>query len=300
VVKTARLLLLSLPLMVVGAGPSSPDPAAHRRDIEAWRERRLASLRQEDGWLTLVGLFWLQPGDNAVGSDPKARVVLPAGKAPARLATIILAADGARLTAAPGETLDHDGTPVRDIALATDTQGAPTILRKGPLRLYLIERGGKIGVRVKDAESAALKAFDGIERFPTDLRWRFDARVERYEPPREIPVPNVLGATSGQKSPAALVFDVAGKACRLDAVNEAGTDDWFVIFGDQTNGKETYGGGRFLYVTPPKPGAPAVVDFNKAYNPPCVFSPYATCPLPPAQNRLAVRIEAGEKTYGEH
>jgi uncharacterized protein (DUF1684 family) len=286
--------------MVVGAGPSSPDPAQHRRDIDAWRERRFASLKREDGWLTLVGLSWLEPGENTVGSDPRARVVLPAGQAPAQLATITLRGKEAALSTAAGETVEVDGKPVSSATLRTDASGEPTIVRRGPVRFYLIDRAGRIGVRVKDSESAALKAFHGIESFPVGLGWRVDARVERHDPPKEIPVPNVLGATYPEKSPATLVFDVGGKTYRLDAVDEEGTTDWFVIFGDQTNGHETYGGGRFLYVTPPAPGAPAIVDFNKAYNPPCVFSPYATCPLPPAQNKLAVRIEAGEKNFGDH
>ncbi len=286
--------------MVVGAGPSSPDPAAHRRDLEAWRERRLQSLRREDGWLTLVGLFWLEPGDNTVGSDPKSRVVLPAGKAPARLATISLDAAGARLATAPGETVEIGGKPVTGSALSTDASGEPTLIRRGPLRFYLIERNGRIGVRVKDAESTALKSFRGIESFPVETRWRIEARFESYQPAKEILVPNILGSTAREKSPGALVFEVRGSICRLDVVTEAGTEDWFVIFGDRTNGTETYGGGRFLYVTPPAPGSSAVVDFNKAYNPPCVFTPYATCPLPPSQNRLAVRVEAGEKSYQGH
>ena len=298
--RSRALLAIVLTLMVVGAGPSSPDPAAHRRDIEAWRERRLQSLRRDDGWLTLVGLFWLEPGDNTVGSYPKSRVVLPAGKAPARLATIAVDAAGARLAAAPGETVEIAGKPVTAAALSTDAAGEATLLRRGPLRFYLIERNGRIGVRVKDAESAALKSFRGIESFPIDARWRIVARFDPYQPAKEIPVPNVLGSTSREKSPGALVFEVGGRTCRLDVVTEAGTEDWFVIFGDQSNGRETYGGGRFLYVTPPAPGSPAVVDFNKAYNPPCVFTPYATCPLPPSQNRLAVRVEAGEKGYEGH
>ncbi len=294
------LITLFLSLMIVGAGPSPTDPAAHRRDVESWRDRRLRSLRAEDGWLTLVGLFWLEPGDNSVGSDPKCRVVLPAGKAPARLATITLDSTGAHLTAAAGETVDVEGKPSTNAALATDAAGQPTLLRHGALRFFLIERNGRIGVRVKDADSAALRKFRGMDSFPIDARWRIEARVEVYKPPKEIIVPNVLGSTNPEKSPAALVFELGGRTCRLDAVTESGTEDWFVIFGDQTNGRETYGGGRFLYVTPPARGAVAIVDFNKAYNPPCVFTPYATCPLPPPGNRLAVRIEAGEKRYEGH
>jgi len=289
--------------MVVGAGPSSPDPAEHRRDIDAWKERRIASLKREDGWLTLVGLYWLDKGENSVGSDPKSKVVLPAGKAPARLGTITLSDAGAVFTAAPGETVDAGGKSLARVELSSDAGGREsTMLRRGPLRFYLIDRSGRIGVRVKDTESAALKSFHGIDRFSTDVRWRIEAKVERHDPPNRIPVPNVLGTAYESTSPATLVFEVGGQTLRLDAVDEEGTTDWFVVFGDATNGKETYGGGRFLYVTPPAAGSPAlaVVDFNKAYNPPCVFSPYATCPLPTKENRLPVRIEAGEKSFGEH
>ena len=286
-------------LLILAAGPSSLNPAAHRRDIEAWRTRRIESLRRDDGWLSLVGLFWLEPGANSVGSDPKSRVVLPAGKAPAQLATLTLSERTAQLVAAPGETVEDGGKRVTSISMKSDAQGEPTVVRLGSLQFYLIDRGGRLGVRVKDTESTARLSFRGLENFPIDSRWRIEARFERYEPPREIPVPNVLGGTSAEKSPGALVFELRGKKYRLDTVAETGTEDWFVIFGDETNGKETYGGGRFLYVTPPAPGSPAIVDFNKAYNPPCVFTPYATCPLPPPQNRLALRVEAGEKSY-EH
>lgn len=286
-------------LLLLAAGPSSLDPAAHRRDIEAWRARRIESLRRDDGWLSLVGLFWLEPGANSVGSDPKSRVVLPSGKAPAHLATLTLSGGTAQLVAAPGETVEDGGRRVTSISLKSDAQGEPTVVRRGSLQFYLIDRGGRIGVRVKDAESAARLSFRGLENFPIDSRWRIEAGFERYEPRKEIPVPNVLGGTSAEKSPGALLFELQGKTYRLDAVAEAGTEDWFVIFGDETNGKETYGGGRFLYVTPPAPGSKAIVDFNRAYNPPCVFTPYATCPLPPPQNRLALRVEAGEKNH-EH
>ncbi|HEY6051524.1 MAG TPA: DUF1684 domain-containing protein, partial [Thermoanaerobaculia bacterium] len=216
------------------------------------------------------------------------------------LGTITLSGKEAAFSAAGGVNVEIGGKPATASALKSDTSGEPTVVRHGPLRFYVIDRAGRIGVRVKDSENPAVKAFHGIDSFPVELRWRIEARVERHDPPKEISVPNVLGAINPEKSPATLVFDVGGKTCRLDAVDEEGTTDWFVIFGDQTNGHETYGGGRFLYVTPPAPGAPAVVDFNKAYNPPCVFSPYATCPLPPSQNRLAVRIEAGEKSFGDH
>ena len=134
-----------------------------------------------------------------------------------------------------------------------------------------------------------------------DLKWRFDARFDAYDPPQDRSrFRTSSGSTEQEKSPGAVVFQFGGKEYRIDAVKEAGSEDLFLIFGDQTNGFETYGGGRFLYAAPPDKDGQVVVDFNKAYNPPCVFTPYATCPLPPAQNRLPLRVEAGEKRYGDH
>jgi uncharacterized protein (DUF1684 family) len=180
--------------------------------------------------------------------------------------------------------------------LQTDQSGEPTILQHGSLSFYVIQRNERLGVRVKDADAAALKSFHGLESFPFSESWRVAARFEPSSPPRHISVPNVLGNVTSEESPGALAFEYSGKTYRLDAVREAGTEDYFIIFGDATNGHETYGGGRFLYASPPKDGQ-TVLDFNKAYNPPCVFTPYATCPLPPPQNRLSIRIEAGEKSY---
>ena len=157
--------------------------------------------------------------------------------------------------------------------------------RKPPL--LLIRRGDKIGVRVKDSQSQARRSFHGLDYFPIDPSWRIEARFEPYDPPRSISVPNVLGQDNAEKSPGALVFEHGGKTYRLDPVLERGETDYFVIFGDRTNGTDTYGAGRFLYVHPPVDGK-TIIDFNKAYNPPCVFTEYATCPLPPPQNKLPV------------
>src|SRR5215813_4241885 len=286
-------------LLLIPAVSSAP-PAAHREEWEAWRARRLQSLRREDGWLSLVGLFWLQEGENTVGSDPKGRVVLPAGKVPARIASITLTKGSVSIHAEPGSGLTVDAHVVTSMPLATDADGAqPTVLRVGSISFYVIARGSRLGVRVKDSEAQTRKSFGGIETFPYEEKYRIEARFEPYDPPRQIPVPNVLGTVETQPSPGALVFELAGKTYRLDPVLETGETDLFVIFGDETNGHESYGGGRFVYAKPAVDGK-TVLDFNRAYNPPCVFTPYATCPLPPKQNRLSVRIEAGEKTYGEH
>jgi uncharacterized protein len=277
--------------------PIPPTDAVYRAEIEAWRARRLARLTAEDGWPSVVGLFWLEDGDNKVGSAKDNAIVLPPS-APARMGSIVLEKGRATLRVLPGVELTADGERVTaPRVLASDASESATLLRHGTLLFYLIERAGKLGVRVKDSQSPARREFHGLDYFPIDPSWRLTARFEPYDPPRSISVPNVLGHDDSEKSPGALVFERGGQTYRLDPVLERGETEHFVIFADSTNGKETYGAGRFLYVQPPVNGT-TIIDFNKSYNPPCVFTDYATCPLPPPQNRLKVRIEAGEKEYG--
>ncbi len=275
----------------------SPD-SAHRAEIEKWRSRRIERLTADDGWLTVVGLFWLEPGENRVGSGAVNRVLLPAGKAPHTLGKIRLSDGKAWLTVPRGVAVTHAGKPVDSLVLESDEKGEPTIVRHGTLSLHLIRRGERLGVRVRDTASDARRAFHGIPAYPVRSAWRIPARFEPYATGKSIPVPNVLGTVSNEPSPGAAIFRIGGKDFRIDAVAEEGTDELFLIFGDRTNGVETYGAGRFLYVARPGPDGKMVIDFNKAYNPPCAFTAYATCPLPPPQNRLAVRVEAGEKEYG--
>ena len=287
--------------LLLGAFGAAPTAESHRTEIEAWRAKRIASLKREDGWLTLVGLFWLEEGENRFGSDPESnRIVFPAGTAPKTRGSLDLAGGSVTLRAKPEAELTSQGRPVTTMKLATDADGQPTVLQHGRLAFYVIRRGSRLGVRVKDSQSPARLGFNGIDSFPADLAWRFEARFDAYDPPKTIPVPNILGSVENEKSPGAVVFRLGGREYRLDAVRESGSEDLFLIFGDATNGRETYGGGRFLYAAPPDGAGRLVLDFNKAYNPPCVFTPYATCPLPPSGNRLPIRIEAGEKTYGEH
>jgi hypothetical protein len=290
-----------LALISILASGAAPAPEAHRAEVEAWRAKRIANLKREDGWLTLVGLFWLQEGENRFGSDPASnRIVFPKDTAPEAMGSLDLAKGSVTLRAAPDAGLTSDGRPVTTMTLRSDAEGTPTVVKHGRLSFFVIKRGERLGVRVKDSANSVLRSFHGIDSYPIDRRWRFDARWDPYQPPKTIAVPNILGSVDQEKSPGAVVFEVAGRACRLDAVKEEGSEDLFLIFGDQTNGVETYGGGRFLYAAPPGKDGRVVLDFNKAYNPPCVFTPYATCPLPPAQNRLPIRVEAGEKKYGSH
>jgi uncharacterized protein (DUF1684 family) len=297
----ARRLVLVPALALLAATGAAPAPEAHRTEIEAWRAKRMASLKREDGWLTLAGLFWLQEGENRLGSDPRSnRIVFPKDTTPGAMGSLDLSKGVVTLRAAPDAGLTSAGQPVTTLVLRSDAEGTPTVVKNGRISFFLIKRGERLGIRVKDSASPVLLGFHGLDSYPIDRRWRFDARWEPYRPPKTIPVPNILGSVDQEKSPGAVVFEVEGRPYRLDAVQEAGSEDLFLIFGDQTNGEETYGGGRFLYASPPDKDGRVVGDFDKAYNPPCVFTPYATCPLPPSQNRLALRVEAGEKKYGSH
>lgn len=281
------------------------DQAAHKNEIQEWQKKRLANLSKEDGWLTLVGLFWLNEGENKIGSDPKVALVLPKDKAPALAGSLWLEKGRVRLTARPDAGIsvaspggDKNTTPITPLDLKDDNdESGPTILTLGTLRINVVKRGERIGVRVKDTASRTRQEFKGLEYYPIDSKWRLEARFEPYQPPKTIPITNVLSMTDNETSPGALAFEVNGKIYRIDPILEKGETDWFVMIADETSGKETYGAGRYLYVSPPDASGKVIVDFNKTYSPPCAFTNFATCPLPPKQNHLPFRIEAGEKKY---
>jgi uncharacterized protein (DUF1684 family) len=273
--------------------PAAEDIAASTR---TWQEQRLKSLQSEDGWLTLVGLFWLKEGEQTAGSAPESDLDFPQGT-PAKLGTFTRQGNTARFQPAPGVAFTRDGKPFTGGEVKSDEQGAPDVLKLGTLSMQVILRGDKLGVRVKDTEAPARKQFHGIPMYPASAAWRLDARFEPSETPRTIAVPNVLGTVEEMKVPGTLVFTMNGKEHRLTAVE--GGSQLFIIFGDETNRDTTYGAGRFVYTDLPKDGR-VVLDFNRAYNPPCAFTRFATCPLPPRGNRLALRVEAGEKRYGDH
>ena len=272
----------------------------HRAEVERWKAQRFERLRRDDGWLTLVGLYWLEPGENRFGTDRGNAVVFPQGSAPGYLGSFDLKDGQVRVRVAPGAEVTQQGEPVREMVLQSDAAGSPTILQHGTLKFHAIQRGARFGIRLKDSQSKALREFQGMDYFPIDPSWRVTARFEPYAPPRTITVPNVTGEATQEVVPGAIAFERNGKTFRLEPVAEEGSEELFIIFGDQTNGHETYGAGRFLYAPQPDAAGNVVLDFNRAYNPPCVFTPYATCPLPPPQNKLPLRIEAGEKSYGEH
>ena len=266
---------------------------AHRAAVEAWRRQRYAALRREVGWLTLAGLSWLRQGINRVGTDRDGEIVLPSG--PPRAGTVTLEEEG---IVADG-SFTHAGVPADGLKLETDVGGEPTMLELGDLRLCAIERGGRFAIRTWDTDAPARREFHGIPHWPVDPTWRLTARLEPT-PGRTVRVPDVLGTVDEQGSPGDLVFEVDDESYRLQALRGGDAGELWLVFADATNGNETYGGGRFLYTGAPSDDGVVELDFNRAYNPPCVFSPYATCPLPWPENRLPIRIEAGERAYGGH
>jgi uncharacterized protein (DUF1684 family) len=261
-----------------------PVPGDHAAAVAAWDAARDRRLRSPNGWLALVGLHWLTDGTHGVGSDASNPIHLTGRDVPAH-AGVLEVADGA----ATWRPADGDA-----VVLTDDRGGAPTLVDLGALRFHLIRRGERLGLRVRDTEAPILRSFGGVPRFPVDPAWRIIGRLERPPGLRTVDVPDVLGDVHAHESPGVVHFTVGGQELRLDALPEDEGCLW-LIFGDATNGSETYSGGRFLVSGPVAEDASVLLDFNLAYNPPCVFSPYATCPLPWPANQLPLPITAGER-----
>jgi hypothetical protein len=260
--------------------------------IAAWDAERDARLRSPDGWLALVGLHWLTDGSHDVGSDPGNPIHLSGRGVPPRAGSLEIARGHAIYRP------KTDSRAAAEVPLTDDLGGSPTIIELGSLRFHLVRRGERLGLRVRDTEAPILKAFPGVPRFPIDPAWRVTGRLERPPGLRTVDVPDVLGEVRQEESPGVVHLTIAGQDLALEALQEDDNALW-LIFGDATNGQETYSGGRFLVSDPVAQDGSVVVDFNLAYNPPCVFSPYATCPLPWPANVLPVAVRAGERVPGQ-
>jgi uncharacterized protein (DUF1684 family) len=270
----------------------------YQSTVEAWRHEYEDGLRAPQGWLSVAGLFWLHEGSNRAGSDPQCDVVLPAS-APRYAAILDFHAGAARITPAPGVHLLVNGKPSAlgrsGQSLQPDITGHPDVVTLGSLTMTVIQRGPRTGIRLRDPESAARRQFSGLHWFPIDEHYRIRARWHPYNPPHKIPITNVLGMTENETTPGYAEFEIGGKTWRLEPTVEDNT--LFFTFRDETAGKETYPSGRFLHSDMPKNGE-VIIDFNKAYHPPCAFTSFATCPLPPRQNTIRAAIPAGERKYG--
>jgi uncharacterized protein (DUF1684 family) len=272
----------------------------YRKEINQWHQNRENNLKKETGWLTVSGLFWLDEGENTFGSSKENKIIFPVGKAAEKIGSFILSNDEVNLGILPkievkcSDTLFSNG-----IIFNKNTAEQSIILAHKNLRWFIIKRGARIGVRLRDLESDARKNFTHIERFPVNEKWKISATFMPPKDKKTIPIHDVIGNTTETEFGGTLKFEVNGQTYELDATLE-GEDDLFIVFGDYTNGIKTYGAGRFLYAKKPKEGNKVVLDFNKAYNPPCAFTDFATCPLPPDQNKLPIEVTAGELKYGNH
>jgi len=272
----------------------------YQRSIAEWRAQREAKLKAEDGWLTVVGLTWLKEGANRVGSNPSFEIRLPKS-APASVGTLTLKAGKVRFTPAPVVAVTKTAAPAKETDLKPDIDANYDRLATGRVKFFIIKREDKFGVRIKDNDSFARREFTGLKWYPVDPAWRVTAKYVPFDKPHTITFDTAVGVKEQDVSPGYVTFQQAGKQYRLEPVVD-GDELWFVMR-DQTSGKTTYGASRFLYAEMPKGGVKQTgtveIDFNKAENPPCVFTDYATCPLPPPQNRLPLAVTAGEQMYGK-
>ena len=296
--------MLSQPL-VAGSDAKSPDEqASWQRDLLAWRAQRATALQAPEGWLSLIALGWLKEGDNSFGSAEDSRVQI-AGKAPAHIAVVRLEKGALRLLPPAGgfpKELLLDGQAAKEQALLADDADKPSKLTIGTLTIIVIHRDDQFALRVKDLQAPTRVGFHGLRWYAPNASYRVHARWIPYNPPKVLSIPTVLGTTTHMPAPGVAEFTLDGQVVRLEPVLEdPQSTDLFFILRDSTSKTTTYGAGRFLYTELPDHGVsqPGEVwlDFNRLVNPPCAFTAYATCPLPPTQNRLSVPIPAGEQRY---
>ena len=286
--KAACFLMVALVIAVSGQ-------TEYRAALEKYRHDRLEELTAPNGWLAVRGLFWLHEGANSAGSGPSCEIRLPS-RAPKRIGVFTLAAGAVTFTADPGAEVTSAGKPVTTFAFEGRRGEASAITAAG-VTLFTIRRGDKIGLRMLDPESPQRTGFKGLKYFPVSAAYRIQARFVPYEKAKQVPVPNVLGQLVSMESPGYVEFRIKGQPYRLEPVYETSRrEDLFFIFKDLTSRTETYEAGRFLHSPLPQNGL-VDLDFNRAYNPPCAFTEFATCPLPIKENMLPVRIPAGELRF---
>ena len=289
---------LRIAILVLLAGLSAPlmaraqVDAVYQREVERFRAEEIKDLKSN--WLVLAGLFWLKPGANAFGTASSNPIVLPAGTAPAKAGVFELNGDEVTLKMEAGSAAVIDNQSVMSAKLQPDTSGKPTVVALGRLRMHVIKRGERTGIRLKDLQNPALRNFTSLHFFPIDTAYRVTATWVPSDGKRTVDVPNVLGDISHETVPGEARFSINGQKLTLTALGGDAAKGLFFVFSDATSKTDTYPAGRFLETDTVQDGK-VVLDFNKAYNPPCAFTPYATCPIAPKENRLAVAIPAGEK-----
>ena len=288
-----------VPILAVAAfllSACAASTSTYKTEIDNWRSKHETELRADDGWLTLAGLFWLKEGTNTIGRGEGYDIQLTENFKQDKFGEIDFHDGKAILKIQPHVDASVDGKPLTTVELRLDQPGPATKVTAGSQTFYLIKREDRFGIRLKDSNSAERRNFDGEHWFPADQSYRVTGTFEPFGEVQEVEIPNVLGGTFKMKSPGTVKFKLLGKDLTLQPVIED-EKTLFFIFKDATSNNETYGAGRFLYTDNPINGQ-VVLDFNKAENPPCAFTTFATCPVPPPQNHLAAEIKAGElKTH---
>ncbi|MFN8207492.1 MAG: DUF1684 domain-containing protein [Bacteroidales bacterium] len=279
-------------LLLLPSCQSGQKKDAYGEEIAAWRKSRIERLKSENGWLNLAGLFWLKEGKNTFGSDSSNDLVFPEN-APAFAGVITKKDTLITLTIGKGVEIRSDGEIHSREELRSDATGKPTQLKMGTLSFFVIRRDTMFGIRLRDLESPMLNRLDSIPCFPADIHYRIRARFVPFDSVRTIEIQTVINTLEKYRVPGKIEFWVEGNKCTLLPFDEG--NQFFLLFADATSARETYGSGRFLYADKPDTEGNVILDFNKAYNPPCAFTPFATCPLPPKENLLNVAIRAGEK-----
>ena len=271
---------------------------SYEEEIAKWSDERIASLKSDNGWLNLIGLFWLKEGRNSFGSNKKNDIVFPEKSIPPFAGYIELKNQTVQLLAEMGVNFKINGQTISRAMIFSPNSVKNPGVAYGSLYLTIIKREDKIGIRLRDFNSPQIAAFKGIERFPVDTKWRFGAILKEPLFSTTVGIQNVLGQTVKMKLIGKVIFHFQEQVYSLDAVEDG--NELLIVFGDATNSHSTYGSGRFISVPKPDETGKMILDFNKAYNPPCAFTPFATCPLPPPQNLLPFAVEAGEKYAGKH
>ena len=293
----AAMQLAALALADKNPSPSAPD-AVYIQSFDKWKAELVDDLKTN--WLSLAGLFWLKPGENTFDSDASNAIVFPKG--PPHAGVFELQGTDVTVKFPPEANATIDGKPVTTAKLQPDTSSNPTVVELGSLRMKVIVRGQRIGIRLKDLASEAAKNYRGPIFFPIDLSYRVTASWIPSDGKKTVDVPNVLGDTTATPVAGTVVFKINGQEVQLTALGGNPSKGLFFVLNDLTSKTDTYPGGRFLDTDPVVNGT-VVIDFNRAYNPPCAVTPYATCPLAPKENRLGFAITAGEKydrTHGHH
>jgi uncharacterized protein (DUF1684 family) len=286
------LAAISAPPIARSQGAVGHVDAVYQREVEKFRAEEIKDLKSN--WLVLAGLFWLKPGANSFGTASSNPIVLPAGTAPAKAGVFELTGDEVTLKMEPGAAATIDNQPVLTAKLQPDTSGKPTVVALGRLRMHVVKRGERTGIRLKDLQNPALRNFTSLHFFPIDTAYRVTATWVPSDGKRTVDVPNVLGDVTHETVPGEARFTLNGQKLTLTALGGDAAKGLFFVFRDATSKADTYPAGRFLDTDAVQDGK-VVLDFNKAYNPPCAVTPYATCPIAPKENRLAIDIPAGEK-----